>query len=716
MRDGSRSVGSTRRRALAAALLPLCAVVALTVHAAASTPPLFADGFENGTGAWTKTVGLTIEGSTVHGGSFAAEARATGGGKTYATTTLSSTQVDLFARVWFLETSRTSKTTLIRFRTSSNGQIASVGTTATGAIYLLDSVTGVTTTSPVKVPLGAWHLLQLHGCVTCAAGHTDVWLDGSVIAQLSGDRNLGTTAVGRVEVGESAASRTYDVFLDDVAVARSYVGPSTPAVPTATAISAGQVDVTWAPNPPADGPVSYDVYRALDPSGTPALVGSSATSTFSDTSVQPSTTYVYSVVAADPSGVRSDASPQSATVTTPAASGLPPQQPTGLAASSVASDHVDLTWDRNPPADGVSSYTVYRTDDPSVTPVQIGTSSVPSFRDGSVLRGTSYWYAIDAVNVSGSSPPTPLLRVDVPDADPTIAAAGDIACDPADPGIGATDTCRSAATGAQLAQGGYDAILPLGDTQYGCGGLSAFGQVYDPSWGGSRLAITMPVVGNHEYLSGTASGTGCSSTHDAAGFFAYFATTPALSGNWGVQGSPAKGWYSYDIGAWHLIALNAECGYLHGCGSGTPQEVWLRQDLAAHPTACTLAYWHQPRWADGNHASDTSYDTFWRDLYAAGADVVLNGHVHAYERYTPVDPTGAPDPLGIREFIVGTGGEGFGGIGTGLPTLEVAGASTFGILELTLHPDGYDWHFAPAPASGNGTFTDAGTAQCHGAP
>lgn len=281
--------------------------------------------------------------------------------------------------------------------------------------------------------------------------------------------------------------------------------------------------------------------------------------------------------------------------------------------------------------------------------------------------------------------------------DPVIAAAGDISCDPADPnynsGSGTPTACRMKATSDLLVAGGFDAVLALGDLQYEDGALAKFQASYDSSWGRVK-PITRPVVGNHEYL-----------VSPGTGYYTYFGA---------AAGDPAKGWYSFDLGAWHVVALNSNCSSIGGCGPGSPQETWLAADLAAHPGVCTLAAWHQPRFSSGNHGDDPAYDAFWRDLYDAGADVVLNGHDHEYERFAPQTPDGAADPeRGVREFVVGTGGKNQTPFPLVRANSEVRSTGTFGVLKLTLHAASYDWEFVPAPP---GTFTDSGSAPCHRAP
>jgi Bacterial Ig domain/Chitobiase/beta-hexosaminidase C-terminal domain/Calcineurin-like phosphoesterase len=291
--------------------------------------------------------------------------------------------------------------------------------------------------------------------------------------------------------------------------------------------------------------------------------------------------------------------------------------------------------------------------------------------------------------------------------DPVIAAAGDIACDPLNGGFnngaGTTTDCLELATSNLLP--GADAVLALGDEQYGCGGASAFAASYDPTWGKAK-AITFPVPGNHEYQ--TTGGSGCSANADAAGYYSYFGT---------AAGEPSKGYYSFDLGQWHLIALNSECAnVVGGCGVGSPQEVWLKNDLAQHSSAsCTLAYWHRPRFYSYGSTSDTTTDPFWRDLYAAHADVILNGHQHFYERFALQNPDGKADPNGLREIMVGTGGESYmDPSATKLPLSEATVSRVFGILQMTLHPGSYDWSFLRVPNSPV-PFTDSGTTACHNA-
>ena len=281
-------------------------------------------------------------------------------------------------------------------------------------------------------------------------------------------------------------------------------------------------------------------------------------------------------------------------------------------------------------------------------------------------------------------------------ADPVVAAAGDIACDPLDTfyngGLGTVTACRQEATSDLALAGGFDAVLLLGDNQYLDGALAKYQSVFGPTWG--RLgSLLRPAAGNHEY-----------ETPGAAGYFDYFGA---------AAGNRTEGWYSYELGAWHVVVLNSNCAAIGGCGPSSPQLRWLAADLATHPRACTLAYWHHPRFSSGLHNNDPLSDAFWRTLYAAGADLVLVGHDHDYERFAPQDPDGRADPAhGIREMVVGTGGREVRPFTTLRANSEVRNDQDLGLLKLRLRTDGYDWQFLPVRGA---TFTDAGSAGCHNA-
>jgi len=336
---------------------------------------------------------------------------------------------------------------------------------------------------------------------------------------------------------------------------------------------------------------------------------------------------------------------------------------------------------------------------PTQTAQPTGTSVPPTQAAGPT--STPVAPTLDIPNVPAGSPtasPLPSPTNTAPlntTGDPAIGAAGDIACDPTSSsfngGNGTSGSCRQKAVSDVMLNANLTAVLALGDIQYEDGVLSKYYESYDPSWG--RLKnITRPVVGNHEYL-----------TAGASGYFTYFGA---------AAGDPTKGYYSYDIGAWHIIALNSNCSKVGGCGAGSTQEQWLKADLAAHPNICTLAYWHHPKFSSGQHGSRSDYDVFWKALYAAGVEAVLNGHDHIYERFDPQNPGGAADPNGIQQFVVGTGGKNHTSIASVQPNSAARNTDTSGFLKLTLHAASYDWQFVPESGK---TFTESGTRNCFNA-
>ena len=246
----------------------------------------------------------------------------------------------------------------------------------------------------------------------------------------------------------------------------------------------------------------------------------------------------------------------------------------------------------------------------------------------------------------------------------TLVAAGDIA------------SCRSTgdeATAALVART-PGTVAILGDAVYERGTAAEFRDCY--TWRGFR-SRTRAALGNHEYGTGT-----------AAAAVAYF-------------GLPPRGYYSYDLGGWHIVVLNTNCRPAGGCGPGSPQSMWLRRNLAQHSTRCTLAYGHHPRWSSGLHGSDSTLVSLWRELSVGGVDVYLAGHDHHYERFAPID--------GIRSFVVGTGGRSHYPVFRRLPQSVAMNDDTFGVLRLRLRTGAYDWRFLPVAGS---SYTDAGTGRC----
>ena len=274
-----------------------------------------------------------------------------------------------------------------------------------------------------------------------------------------------------------------------------------------------------------------------------------------------------------------------------------------------------------------------------------------------------------------TSPPPP------PPSDPVVLASGDIA---------ACTSTADEATANQLAAYPGATIVPLGDNAYENGTVDEYTNCYGPNWGAYKAA-SRPTAGNHDYL-----------TTGAAGYYGFFGT---------LAGDSAKGYYSYDLGSWHVVVLNSNCVQVGGCWAGSPQEAWLRSDLAAHPSSCKLAYWHEPLFTSGGVGANGGMKAFWQDLYDYRADLVLNGHAHMYERFAQQDANAVATAAGIREFVVGTGGKGLYGLGAIAANSQIVNNTTFGVLKLVLHSSSYDWAFLPIAGQ---TFTDSGTAACHG--
>ena len=275
------------------------------------------------------------------------------------------------------------------------------------------------------------------------------------------------------------------------------------------------------------------------------------------------------------------------------------------------------------------------------------------------------------------------------------SAAGQEAGDPVL--VGAGDIASCARTGDEATAALLDSIpgtvFTLGDNAYDSGTSTEFAGCYDPSWGRHK-ARTMPSAGDEDY-----------ETAGASGYFGYFGE---------AAGDPAKGYYSYDLGSWHVVVLNSNCAAVGGCGAGSPQERWLREDLAAHPNSCTAAHVHHPRFSSGGVGNNTAVGPFWEALYGAGAEVVLSGHSHTYERFAPQTPGGQADPAqGIRQFVVGTGGRSLNSFATVRANSEKRISGSYGVIKLTLRPESYDWEFVTTPG---GTVADSGSDTCHGAP
>lgn len=241
---------------------------------------------------------------------------------------------------------------------------------------------------------------------------------------------------------------------------------------------------------------------------------------------------------------------------------------------------------------------------------------------------------------------------------------------------------------AQLLDNIPGTVFTVGDNAYPSGSAANFNDCYEPTWGRHK-ARTHPAVGDNEY-----------GTSGAAGYFNYFGA---------AAGNPGEGYYSYDLGGWHIIVLNSNCSQIGGCDPNSPQGQWLQADLAAHPSTCTLAIHHEPLFS--SKGGDEDLRDFWVPLYEAGAEIVLSGHRHMYERFARQNPDGVADPeRGIRQFVVGTGGSSLTSAPSSTaPNSEVRNNTTHGVLKFTLHPTSYDWEFIPIAGQ---TFTDSGSESC----
>jgi hypothetical protein len=284
--------------------------------------------------------------------------------------------------------------------------------------------------------------------------------------------------------------------------------------------------------------------------------------------------------------------------------------------------------------------------------------------------------------VSTTAPPPP----PPPPTGIVLAAVGDMACAPSS-AVTSTACRQLQISNIVNNDATVEQFLALGDLQYPNGELANFQTAYEASYGRFK-AKTRPAPGNHEY-----------NTAGATGYYTYFGS---------IAGDPTRGYYSFDVGTtWHLIALNSNCSFV-SCATGSPQEQWLRADLAASTRPCTIAYWHHPRWTSSSRGDNTIVDPLWRALADDGAELVLAGHEHVYERFAPLGATGAADANGVRSLIVGTGGNSMGSFGT-THANSLVRLQTFGILKLTLSSSSYGWQLV----SESGAILDSGSGTCH---
>jgi chitodextrinase len=576
---------------------------------------------------------------------------------------------------------------------------------------LLTTVGAVTTFSDTTATPGATYSYQVKA--RDPAGNTSAFSNtaaattpqGSItliptadarVEEANASSNFGTVSPLRVDGGTGTHVESYLTFTASGltgtvrrATLRLYALSGTVDGPTVAPTSTGwsETGITWANKPAPTGQAVVDL-------------GAITTGTWVDIDVTALVTgngsYGFQLSGQSTDGV--DFHSKEATnrpqlvITTGAPDTQAPSAPSNLAASAASPTVVNLTW--NPSTDdvAVSNYLVYR----GTTLLATLGSTAVSYTDSTVSGGQTYSYTVKARdaagNVSGASN-TATVTTPSSGGSVTIAVAGDIACATTDAnynsGNGTATACRQKATSNLIVNGGYAAVLALGDNQYNSGSLSQFQASYDPTWGRFK-SITHPAVGNHEY-----------GTSNASGYFSYYGAS---------AGDPSKGYYSFDVGSWHLISLNSNCTIV-ACTNGSAQETWLRNDLATHSNFCTLAFDHHARWSSGHDGDNTFMQPMWQDLYDANADLFLSGHSHNYERFAPQNASGGLDNTrGIRQFVVGTGGAFFTGVGSAHANSQVRNNDTYGILKLTLRSTGYDWQFVPEAGK---TFTDSGSTACH---
>jgi len=450
--------------------------------------------------------------------------------------------------------------------------------------------------------------------------------------------------------------------------------PSVPSGLRVTGATGTSLSVGWTASTDDVGVTGYGAYR----NGT--RIGSTAQTSYSFSGLSCGTNYTIGVDAYDAAGNRSAQAPLVAS-TSPCPDAIAPSAPTNLSVTGTTATSVSMSWSASLDNVGVSGYDLF------VNGNKVGSSVISNYTFSGLTCNTGYTLAVQANDAAGnhstqttttattgacSSPPPPPSG-----SDPVIAAAGDIC---------SSSIGDCAGTANLLDAINPNAVLTLGDNAYEDGTLSQYTTEYKPYWG-RHDAKVFPSPGNHDFH-----------TANAQGYRDYYGSrAPAL-------------WYSYDLGAWHIISLAGDEGI--SASAGSPQEQFLKADLAAHASQCILAYWHEPRFSSGTvHGSDSGVSALWNDLYAAGADLVLNGHEHNYERFAPQSPSGAADAKGIQQIVVGTGGadEGTYPFGASIANSQVRNQGTPGVLKVTLHSGSYDWQFVPAAGF---SFTDSGSRAC----
>src|SRR6266508_1462946 len=599
-----------------------------------------------------------------------------------------------------------SGTTLARDVTVAHSGVASfklVAPSKTGDVALNDSPnwvtsspsTGCTASAWVKGPAGATAKIRFR---EYANGSNVGAKSTQLVLPDSGWQLISVTKA--VAVGNSIDLAIYGYrftsgqafWVDDVSEDCSAVAAAPAAVlAVAPESGAAPLSVTADASGPTDADATPIATYTFDFGDGSSPVGPQAETSATHTYVADGT-YTVMVTVADTGGLSSTASKTVVVNSTPGLNTAP------MAALSVATgpgaETLAVTADASASVDSENNVLSYTFAFGGIT---VGPQPGPTASHSFLAAGT-YTVSVTVTDEGGlEDTATRGVTVPAPPSDPVMVAAGDIACAP--PATGSS--CHSPNTAALIGQINPTQVIPLGDLQYGSTTTAAdFQAGYGPfaggapaSWGDYK-AITHPTIGSHEYDGLTT----------AVGYFDYFNGVGAPSG---PAGPPDKGYYSENLGNWHIVHVNSQRGYQ----AGSAQDLWLAADLAANADKCILATWHHPRFSSGVHGNQARVNGLFQTLYNGGADVLLSGNDHLYERFGLQDPNAVTDTVrGIRQFVVGTGGKGLYDWGTVQPSSEVRENTTYGVLKLTLHANSYDWQFVPEAGK---TFTDTGTTACH---
>ena len=535
----------------------------------------------------------------------------------------------------------------------------SEGQNGTASVAVTPPPVALVSVSPASATIAAGNTVQLAVTLQDANGNP---LSGRVVTWRSSNTAAATVSGSGLVSGVAAGSAT---------ITAASEGKSATATITVSAVSVASVTVSPATANVNEGSTVQLTATPKDANGVP-LTGRTVTWASDNTTV--ATVSATGLVTGKVAG--------SATITATS------EGQGGTAAITVVHVPVASVTVSPAPASVQAGQTVQLTATPkdaSGTPLAGRTvtwasdnTAVATVSGSGLVSGVAAGSATIMATSEGQSG-TSALTVSALGASVVLVGAGDIA------DCSRTSDDSAAALVERLAP---DAVFTAGDNVYTNGTATEYANCYDPTWGRFK-AKTHPAPGNHDY-----------NTSGATGYYGYFGA---------LAGDPTKGYYSYDLGAWHLIALNGEIS----TSAGSAQEVWLKADLAASTKTCTMAYIHRPRFSAGYHGSNSSMQPLWQDLYDAGAELYIAGHNHDYERFAPQDANGVADPVkGIREFVVGTGGAGSEAWSTTPPIAneEVWANPTWGVLKLTLYPTSYTWQYIPVAGD---SFTDSGSGSCH---